>query len=131
MRNYKAWPHLRILVVLADNFVYFKENRVNKFEVQQLAELCEVGRLQVSKSLKYLRENHYLISFAGEEYVNPLFCFQCDAENYQYLLEQIVDRKVIWHNDERIIKPSYWPRFRLKGVKPAKEGDKGEDINNL
>lgn len=132
MRNYKAWPHLRILVILADNFMYFKENRVNKFEVNQLAELCGVRRAQVSRSLKYLRENHYLITIAGEEFVNPLYCFQCREENYKELLEYIVDEHKMYFNNELIIKPSYWPpRFKFKGLKSAKKGDKREDINNL
>lgn len=120
MRDYKAWPHFRILVVLADNFVYFKENRVNKFEIQDLAELCGVGRLQISKSLKYLRENNYLITIGHEEFVNPRFCFQCSEENYKTLLEDIVDERKIYINNVLTIKPSYWPKFDFKRVESAR-----------
>jgi hypothetical protein len=123
MQEYKAWPHLRILVVLADNFVYFKTNRVNKFEIQDLAKLCGVGRLQTSKSLKYLRENHYLITIGDEEFVNPRFCFQCGEQNYKALLEEIVDERSLYINNVMTVKPSYWPKFDFRKTESAKEGD--------
>jgi hypothetical protein len=123
MLDYKAWPHLRILLVLADNFVYFKTNRVNKFEVQDLADKCRIQRLQINKSLKYLRDNHYLISIGNEEFVNPRFCFQCKEDNYKELITDIVDERKLYINNVYTTKPSYWPKYDFSKVNPAREDD--------
>jgi hypothetical protein len=120
MQDRKAWPHLRILVVLADNYVYFKENRVyKKFEIQELADLCRVQRNQVNKSLKYLRENHYLVTIAGDEYVNPIYCCQCKEKDHKALIDFIVNEHPMYVNNVLITKPSYWPRYDFSLIKPA------------
>lgn len=123
MQDYRAWPHLRILVVLADNRVYFKTNRVNKFEVQELAEWCGVGRLQINKSLKYLRENHYLITIGHEEFVNPLFCRQCDEATFKTLVEDIVDERTLYIDNVLTVKPSYRPRYNFRKIESARDED--------
>jgi hypothetical protein len=110
MQNRKAWPHLRILVLLADNFVYFADNSVkDDFQNNELAAICGVQRGQIGKSLAYLRENHYLVTIGDQEFVNPLYCFQCKEATYKTLIENIVDEREYNESGVLKIKPSYWP----------------------
>jgi len=109
MQNWKAWPHLRILVLLADNFVYFAENRVGEFKINELAAICGVQRKQISESLTYLRENHYLVTIGDLEFVNPLYCFQCKEAVYKTLIASIVQEREYNEFGVLKMKPSYWP----------------------
>jgi hypothetical protein len=120
-QNFRAWPHLRILVILADNHVYFKENCINKFAIEDLANECRVQRLQITNSLKYLRKHNYIIKIGPYEYINPLYCYQCGPEVLKQLREDIVDERKLYLEGKLYKKPSYWPskKFDFRSIKPA------------
>ena len=106
-----------------DKHVYFKENRVNKFTQEQLAEECGIKRQQIVKSLKYLREHHILVTIGYDEYVNPRYAYQCGPETLKELIANIVNEHHLWVGEDYVKKPSLWPKFNFRKVRPARAGD--------
>jgi hypothetical protein len=105
--------HLIVLLAICMNFSYWKENRVNKISVPELAEKCGKSAHAVYQSLRYLRQNNFLIKLGRNEYINPLVCYRCSES---------VRRDIISNISESM--PSYNQKvFNFKDAEAAKELD--------
>ena len=85
--------HLKVLFALCYHFCYWKENRINKFSISELAAMCHKSERRVYTSLDYLRNKKLIIKEDKYEYINPMICCRCSAKEREDLFYFLVDRK--------------------------------------
>jgi hypothetical protein len=119
-KNAEAWLHIRVLVLLADNFVDLTTNQIGDYTTPQLAEKCGMDKSEIIKSIHYLRENNYIVSILDNEYINPIYYYQCGHEELKKMKTFIVDEWEHMIDGSLYKKPCYKPvnkgRISFKNV---------------
>jgi len=100
------YSYIRVLHALAFKYCYYKENRLNKYSTDGLANDLGVSRRWIQKAIAYLKENGLIITKRNVEYINPMYCYQSLPETREDNIAHILEDHIKFH-----------------GVQPAKEED--------